>query len=174
MQDLCALNDRLQKAIGQLQLANESLKATRQELCSLDQQLEIMSQKVEILSREVFRLKDGYSHALDHVPYAALMADDDGKIEAWNAAAQQLFHLTSPTSAGIELSEIPVQSSLRKTLSRKHRAAVEHGYPLILKDQAIHVGRTNHRMDVQFTSQGLLIFMSSPSRDGAVGLSAAS
>jgi hypothetical protein len=51
---------------------------------------------------------------------------------------------------------------------------VEHGHPLMLRDQVIQVGRTIHRMDVQFTSQGLVIFMSSPAREGSVGLSAAS
>jgi PAS domain-containing protein len=163
------VNDRLAKAIGQLQLANQSLRVSRQELCWLDQQLEIMNQEVEVLRREVVRLRVGYSHALDYVPYAALMADEDGTIEAWNAAAQQLFDLAALGSAGIDLSEVPVQPSLRKTLSRKHRAAVERGHPLILKDQEIQVGRTIHRMDVQFTSQGLVIFISS-----AVGLSAAS
>jgi PAS domain-containing protein len=174
MQDLCSLNDKLQKAIGQLQLANESLRVSRQELCALDQQLDIMHHEVEILSREVVRLRDGYSHTLDHVPHPALMTDQDGKIEAWNVAAQQLFDLASRASPGFDLSEIPVQSSLRKTLSRKQRAAVEHGHALMLRDQAIHVGRTIRRMDVHFTSQGLVIFMSSAARDGSVGLSAAS
>ena len=133
-----------------------------------------MSQEVEVLSREVVRLRDGYAHTLNYVPHPALMADEDGTIEAWNAAAQQLFKLAPPASSGIDLSEIPVQPGLRKTLSRKHRAAVEHGHPLMLRGQMIHVGRTMHRMDVQFTSQGLVIFMSSPAREGSVGLSAAS
>ena len=87
---------------------------------------------------------------------------------------QRLFKLAAPASTSIDLLDIPVQHSLRKTLSRKHRAAVEHGYPLMLKGQVIHVRRTTHHMDVQFTAQGLVIFMSSPAREGLVGLSAAS
>jgi hypothetical protein len=67
-----------------------------------------------------------------------------------------------------------VQPSRRKTLSRKHRAAEEHGHPLMLKGQVIHVRRTTHHIDVQFTAQGLVIFMSSPAGEGSVGLSAAS
>jgi hypothetical protein len=59
------LNDRLAKAVEQLQQANASLGATRQELCSLDEQLDIMCQGVEVLSREVARLKDGYSPTLN-------------------------------------------------------------------------------------------------------------
>jgi PAS domain-containing protein len=94
------------------------------------------------------------------------MVDEDGTIEACNAAAQQLFNLEVLAPTGIDLGEIPVQPALRKTLSRKHRAALEHGHPLMLKDQAIQVGRTVHRMDVQFTSPGLVIFMSSPAREG--------
>jgi PAS domain-containing protein len=174
MQDLCLLNTRLQKAIGQLQLANETLKATRQEMSSLDQQLDMMSQEIEILHREVARLRDGYSQTLDHVPYPTLMADEDGTIEAWNAAAQRLFNLVPTKAAGIDLSEIPVQDSLKKTICRKHRAAVERGHPLVVKDLVVHVGRTTHHMDVQFTSQGLVIFVSVPAREGAVTLSSAS
>ncbi len=174
MQDLCSLNRRLQKATGQLQLANESLRVTRRDLCLLDEQLDILNQEAEVLSREIVRLRDSYSHTLNHVPYPALMADEDGTIEAWNSAAQELLNLAAVASAAIDLSEIPVQPALRKTISRKHRAAVEHGHPLTLKDQAIQVGRTTHRMDVQFTSHGLVIFMSSPARDGTVDLSAAS
>jgi PAS domain-containing protein len=174
MQDLCLLTDELQKAIGQLQAANESLRAAREELHLLDEELDIMNQEAEVLSREIVRLRESHAHTLNHVPYPALMADEDGAIEAWNSAAQQLFDLAAVASTGIDLSEIPVQPALRKTISRKHRAAVEHGHPLTLKDQVIRVARTTHRMDVQFTSQGLVIFMSSPARDGAVGLSAAS
>jgi hypothetical protein len=44
----------------------------------------------------------------------------------------------------------------------------------MLKGQVIHVRRTTHHMDVQFTAQGLVIFMSSPAGEGSVGLSAAS
>jgi PAS domain-containing protein len=174
MQDLRFLNTRLAKAIGQLQLANQTLKATRHEMHSLDEQLDIMSQEIEILHREVLRLRDGYSQTLDHVPYPAFMADADGRIEACNAAAQRLFNLAPRRAANIDLSEIPVQPSLKKTICRKHRAAVERGHPLVVKDLVVQVGRATHRMDVQFTSQGLVIFMRSPAREGAVGLSAAS
>jgi len=174
MQDLCLLNDKLAKAMEQLQLANEVLRAARHEIGSLDQQLDIMCQEVEVLSREVARLKDGYSHTLNHVPYPAVMADEDGVIEAWNAAAQRLFKLAAPPPTSMDLSDIPVQPSLRKTLSRKHRAAVEHGHSLMLKGQVIHVGRTTRHMDVQFTAQGLVIFMSSLAREGTIGLSVAS
>jgi PAS domain-containing protein len=174
MQDLRFLNTRLAKAIGQLQLANQTLKTTRQEMCSLDQQIDMMAQEIEILHREVLRLREGYSQTLDHVPYPAFMADEDGRIEAWNAAAQRLFNLVPSRAANIDLSEIPVQPSLKKTICRKHRAAVEHGHPLVVKGQVVQVGRATHHMDLRFTSQGLVIFMRSPAGEGAVGLSAAS
>jgi PAS domain-containing protein len=174
MQDLRLLNAKLQKAIAQLQSANQTLRSARSEICSLDQQLEIMSQEVEVLTREIVRLRDGYSHALDHVPHPALIADEDGRVESWNAAAQQLFGLAPSASARFELSEIPVQNSMQKTLSRKHRAALENGHPMVLKDQHIQVGRTVHKMDVQITSQGLVVFINSSGREGAVGLSVAS
>ena len=181
-QDLRLVNERLEKAIEQLRQANESLKVTNRELYSLNHQLEMMNEEVEILSREVDRLKDGYVYTLDHVPYPALMADHKGKIEVWNAAAQQLFHLAPTASVGIDLSEIPVQRSLGRALSRQHREVVEHGDPLTLKDQVVRVKPAIHRMDVHFNALGrhrsgtgvLVIFKNSPTRDGIVSLWAAS
>jgi PAS domain-containing protein len=171
------IDDRLERAIEQLRLANEALQVSNQELCSLTNQLEILNQEAEALSQEVLRLRDGYAHALDHMPYPVMLTDKDGKLEVWNAAAQQLFNLAPDASVGIDLSEIPVQPSIGQALSRKHRAVVERGAPLMLRNQPIHVKRTIHQMDVHFTSlfgdrsrAGILVaFMSSPARDGVVG-----
>jgi PAS domain-containing protein len=136
----------------------------------------MMNQEVEMLSHEVVRLRDGYRHILDHVPYPAVLADKDGKIEVWNAAARQLFNLAPYASVGIDLSEIPVQPSLRQALRGKHRAVVERGTPFVLRNQLVHVKRAIHRMDVHFTSISrdrcsadvLVAFMSSPAWDGVV------
>jgi PAS domain-containing protein len=172
------VNERLEKAIEQLRLANEALQLTSHELGALNNQLEIMSEEVENLSQEVVRLRDGYTHALNHIPYPVVLVDKEGKIEALNTAAQQLFHLAPDVSAGMDLSEFPVQPSLGRTLSRKHRTVVERGTPLMLRNQLVHVKRAIHRMDVNFTSISrqrcnadvLVAFMSSPAWDGVVTL----
>jgi PAS domain-containing protein len=167
-----SINERLEKAIEQLRLANEALQVTGHELATLNNQLEMMNEEMERLNQEVVGLRDGYAHALNHMPYPVVLADEEGKIEAWNTAAQQLFHLAFD-GVGIDLSEFPVQPSLGRALRRKHRAVVEGGTTLMLSNQRVHVKRAIHYMDVHFTSlsrerssHGVLVtFVSSPARD---------
>ncbi len=121
------VNERLEKVIEQLRLANEALQVAGHALGTLNNQLEMMHEEMERLSQEVVRLREGYAHAFDHVPYPVVMTDQEGKIEAWNTAAQKLFHLALDTWVGIDLSEFPVQPSLGRALRRKHRAVVEGG-----------------------------------------------
>ena len=170
------INERLEWAIEQLRLANEAVRVSNQELCSLSDQIERMNEVAEALKQEVIRLRDGYAHALDHIPYPVMLTDKDGKLTVWNAAAQQLFDLTPNGSAGIGLSEIPVQPSVRQALSRKHRAVVECGAPVMLRNQPIHVKRAIHRMDVHFTCQvqdrssaGVLVAFLTPAGDEVAG-----
>lgn len=146
------VNERLERAIEQLRMANEALQASNKEFCSLNSQFEIIKEEAEALNQEVLRLRDGYAYALDQIPYPVMLTDKDGKLEVWNAAAQQLFNFAPDTSVGIDLSEIPVQPSMGQALSRKHRAVVECGAPLMLRNQPIHVKRAIHLMDVHFTS----------------------
>ncbi len=168
------VNEKLERAIEQLRLTHLTLQVTSQELCALNHQLEMMNEEVESLNQEVVRLRDGYTRALDHLPHPAVLADEQGKIEAWNTAAQKLFHLALDASVGLDLSEFPVQPSLGQALSRKHRAVVERGTTLMLRNQLVHVKRAIHRMDVHFTSlsreqssHGVLVtFVISPARDG--------
>lgn len=172
------VNERLEKAIEQLRLANQALQVTGHELGTLNNQLEMMNEEMERLSQEVVRLRDGYAHTLNHVPYPVVLADKEGKIEAWNTAAQKLFHLALDAWVGIDLSEFPVQPSLGRALRRKHRAVVEGGVTMMLSNQLVHVKRAIHRMDVHFTSlsrerssQGVLVmFVSSPARDEVVSV----
>ncbi len=172
------VNEQLEEAIEQLRLANQALQATGHELGTLNHQLEMMHEEMERLSQEVVRLRDGYAHALNHVPYPAVLADKEGKIEAWNTAAQKLFHLALDAWVGIDLSEFPVQPSLGRALRRKHRAVVEGTTTLTLSNQLVQVKRTILRMDVHFTSLSrerashgvLLTFMTSPARDKVVSV----
>src|ERR1700677_345172 len=99
------VNEQLEAAIEQLRLANEALQVTSHELGALNHQLEMMSEEVENLSQEVVRLRAGYSNAFNHIPYPVVLVDKKGKVEAWNTAAQQLFHLASDASVGMDLSE---------------------------------------------------------------------
>jgi PAS domain-containing protein len=107
-------------------------------------------------------------YTLDHVPYPALLADSAGKIKLWNRAAQQMFNLLDDAHAGIDLSEIAVQPSLRQILSRKHRAVVERGSALVLRNQVVQVTAALYRMDVHFASlsAGILVVF----RDAIAGL----
>jgi nitrogen fixation/metabolism regulation signal transduction histidine kinase len=170
------VNERLEKAIEQLRLANKALEVTGHELGTLNNQLEMMHEEMEKLSQEVVRLRDGYAHALDHLPYPVVLADKEGKIEAWNTSAQKLFHLSLDAWVGIDLSEFPVQPSLGRALRRKHRAVVEGGSASMLSNQLVHVKRAIHRMDVHFTSLSrersshgvLVMFLTSPARDEVV------
>jgi nitrogen fixation/metabolism regulation signal transduction histidine kinase len=170
------INEKLEMAIEQLRLANEALEVTGHELGTLNNQLEMMNEEMERLRQEVIRLREGYAHAFEHVPYPVVLADKEGKIEGWNTAAQQLFHLALEAWVGSDLSEFPVQPSLGRALRRKHRAVIEGGTTLMLSNQLVRVKRAIHRMDVHFTalsrersSQGVLImFVSAPARDGLV------
>jgi PAS domain-containing protein len=170
------VNQKLEKAIEQLRLANEGLKTASYGVAVLNNQLEWMHEELESLSRQVVHLRAGYTQALDHMPFPAVLTDREGKVEAWNTAAQQIFHLAVDASVGIDLSEFPVQPSLGQVLSRKLRAVVEGG-TTPLRNQLVHVKRTVHRMDVHFTSLSrrsthgvLVMFVSSPARDGVVPL----
>ena len=111
-----------------------------------------MQQEVEMLSHEVVRLKDSYVYTLDHVPYPVFLSDGAGKVKLWNRAAQRIFNLLDDAHAGIDLSEIAVQPSLRQILSRKHRAVVERGSALVLRNQVVQVTAALYRMDVHFAS----------------------
>ncbi len=172
------VNERLEMAIEQLRLANEALEVAGHELGTLNNQLEMMHEEMERLSQEVVRLREGYAHTLNHVPYPVVLADREGKIEAWNTAAQALFHLALDAWVGIDLSEFPVQPSLGRALSRKHRAVVEGGAASMLSNQLVQVKRAIHRMDVHFTSlsrerssHGVLVtFVTSPARDEVVSV----
>jgi nitrogen fixation/metabolism regulation signal transduction histidine kinase len=172
------VNERLEMAIEQLRLANEALQITGHELGTLNDQMEVMNDEMEKLRQEVTRLRDGYAHAFEHVPYPVVLADKEGKIEAWNTAAQQLFHLAIGAWVGIDLSEFPVQPSLGRALRRKHRAVMEGGTTLMLSNQLVQVKRAIHRMDVHFTSlsrehsrHGVLVkFVSLAARDEVVSL----
>jgi nitrogen fixation/metabolism regulation signal transduction histidine kinase len=172
------VNERLEEAIEQLRLANEALEVTGHEIGTLNNQLEMMYDEMEKLSQKVVRLRGGYAHALNHLPYPVVLADKEGKIEAWNTAAQKLFHLALDAWVGIDLSEFPVQPSLGRALRRKHRAVVEGGAASMLSNQLVHVKRAIHRMDVHFTSlsrerssHGVLVtFVTSPARDEEVSV----
>jgi PAS domain-containing protein len=154
-----SVNEQLEKAIEQMRTANEALLATQRELHSLTTLLDTMHQRVDLLGHELVRLKDSYAYTLDHVPYPALLADGAGKIKIWNRAAQQMFNLLDDAHLGIDLSEIAVQPSLRLILSRKHRAAVERGNALVLRNQVVQVAAALYRMDVHFASlsAGILV-----------------
>jgi transcriptional regulator with PAS, ATPase and Fis domain len=154
-----SVNEQLEKAIEQMRMANDALLATQRELHSLTTLVDTMHQKVELLSHELVRLRDSYVYTLDHVPYPALLADSAGKIKLWNRAAQQMFNLLDDAHAGIDLSEIAVQPSLRQILSRKHRIVVERGSALVLRNQVVQVTAALYRMDVHFASlsAGILV-----------------
>jgi PAS domain-containing protein len=162
------VNEQLEKAIEQMRLANEALLATQQELHSLTTLLSTMHEEVEFLSHELVRLRDGYVHTLDHVPYPALLTDRTGKVELWNRAAQRMFDISNNVGAGIDLSEVPVQPSLQQILSRKHRAMVERGGANVLRNQVVQVAAALYRMDVHFASlsAGVLVVF----RDTIAGL----
>jgi transcriptional regulator with PAS, ATPase and Fis domain len=162
------VNEQLEKAIEQMRIANEALLATQQELHSLTTMLDTMQREVEVLSYEVVRLRDGYVHTLDHLPYPALLTDRFEKVELWNRAAQRMFNIANDAYAGIDLCDIPVQPSLRQILSRKHRAVVESGSVLVLRNQVVQVTAALYRMDVHFASlsAGILVVF----RDTIAGL----
>jgi transcriptional regulator with PAS, ATPase and Fis domain len=163
-----SVNEQLEKAIEQMRVANEALLITQRELHSLTTLVDTMHLEVELLSHELFQLRDSYVYTLDHVPYPALLADHAGKVKLWNRAAQQVFKLSDDAHAGIDLSEIAVQPSLRQILSRKHRIVVERGRALVLRNQVVQVMAALYRMDVHFASlsAGILVVF----RDTTAGL----
>lgn len=163
-----SVNEQLEKAIEQMRVTSEALLTTQRELHSLTILLDTMQQEVELLSHELVRLRDSYVYTLDHVPYPALLADGAGKVKLWNRAAQQMFKLSDDAHAGIDLSEIAVQPSLRQILSRKHRIVVERESALVLRNQVVQVTAALYRMDVHFASlsAGVLVVF----RDTIAGL----
>jgi PAS domain-containing protein len=173
-----SVNEQLEKAIEQLRQANEALQLTADALGTLNSQLETMHEEVEDLSQEVVRLRESYVEAFDHVPCPVLLVDKAGRIEAWNTAAQQLFHLPVDISAGIDLSEFPVPPGLGRKLSRKHRAVLEGGTSEMLRNQLVQGKRAIHIMDVHFASLSrdrlsqavVMTFVSSPAREEVVTL----
>ena len=162
------VNEQLEKTIEQMRVTNAALLATRQELHSLTTLLDTMQQEVEMLSHELKRLKDGYLHTLDHVPYPVLLSDGAGRVEFWNRAAQRIFKFADDVHAGIDISRIPVQPSLQQILTRRHRAVAESGGSVVLRNQVVQVMAALYRMDVHFASlsAGILVVF----RDTIAGL----
>jgi PAS domain-containing protein len=154
-----SVNGQLEKAIEQMRMANEALLTTQRELHSLTTLLDTMQHEVELLSHELFRLRNSYVYTLDHVPYPALLADNAGRVTLWNRAAQQMFNVSDDAHAGIDLSQIAVQSSLRQILSTKHREVVERGGTVVLRNQVVQVRAALHRTDVHLASlsAGILV-----------------
>ncbi len=163
-----SVNEQLEKTIEQMRVTSETLLTTQRELHALTILLDSMQQEVEFLSHELVRLRNSYVYTLDHVPYPALLADGAGKVKLWNRAAQQMLKLSEDAHAGIDLSEIAVQPSLRQILSRKHRIVVERGSALVLRNQVVQVTAALYRMDVHFAylSAGVLVVF----RDTIAGL----
>ena len=165
---LAVVNMQVENAIEQLRLANQALLATHQELYSLTSLVESMHNELDALSDEIARLRDGYAYTLDHVPHPVLLADAEGRVEIWNQSAQEMFNLEGDASTGIDLCQIPVQPSLRQILIQKHRAVVERGRALMLKNQLVQVKPALYRVDVHFASLsgGVLVVF----RDALAGL----
>lgn len=150
-EELQSTNEELETTNEELQSTNEELETTNEELQSLNEELENMNEELEFRTREFDSLNSRYAETLERMPWAVGVLDHEGRLQFWNSAAQRLFDLEARSVVGLELSQLPVQPSLRDTLVRRRKAMHDYVAPVVLRNQELRLKRTTAKFDIHLT-----------------------
>ena len=150
-EELQSTNEELETTNEELQSTNEELETTNEELQSLNEELENMNEELEVRTRELDSVNSRYAETLERMPWAVTVLDSNGKVQFWNSAAQKLFDLEAKSVVGLELSQLPIQPSLRDALVRRRNSMNEGKTPTHLRNQELTLSRSIMRFDVHLT-----------------------
>ena len=150
-EELQSTNEELETTNEELQSTNEELETTNEELQSLNEELENMNEELEVRSRELDAVNSRYAETLERMPWAVTVLDSEGKVQFWNSAAQKLFDLQAKSVVGLDLSQLPIQPSLRDALVRRRNSMNDGKMPALLRNQELKLSRSSLRFDVHLT-----------------------
>jgi two-component system CheB/CheR fusion protein len=150
-EELQSTNEELETTNEELQSTNEELETTNEELQSLNEELENMNEELEFRTRELDQVNSRYAETIERMPWAVTVLDSDGRIQFWNSAARRLFDLEARSVIGLELSQLPIDRSLRDALVRRRKAAQAGKAPAVLRNQSVRTKRTTVQFDVHLT-----------------------
>ena len=150
-EELQSTNEELETTNEELQSTNEELETTNEELQSLNEELENMNEELEFRTRELDSLNSRYAETLERMPWAVTVLDSEGKVRFWNSAAQKLFDLQANSVIGLELSQLPIQPTLRDALVRRRKSMDAGKTPTLLRNQELRFKRWTLKFDVHLT-----------------------
>ncbi len=170
-EELQSTNEELETTNEELQSTNEELETTNEELHSLNEELETTNDELERRTRELDEVSTRYGKILEQMPTPVVLVADDGSIVIWNPAAERLFALSSRGVVGLKLSQLPLPSTLRRVLVRRHKSTLTAQERSSLRNQRLKIGASTRHVDLQFmpidspSLRGVLI-MFDPFRSG--------
>ncbi len=170
-EELHSANEELETTNEELQSTNEELETTNEELHSLNEELETTNDELERRTRELDEVSTRYGKILEQMPTPVVLVSDDGSIVIWNPAAERLFALSSRGVVGLKLSQLPLPSTLRRVLVRRHKNTITSQEKSSVRNQRLKVGAATRNVDMQFmpidspSLRGVLI-MFDPFRSG--------
>ncbi len=150
-EELQSTNEELETTNEELQSTNEELETTNEELQSLNEELENMNEELEFRTRELDSLNSRYAETLERMPWAVMVLDSEGRVQFWNTASRKLFDLEARSVVGLELSQLPIDTSLRAALVRRQKAIGERSTPMLLRNQHLNSTRSKMVFDVHLT-----------------------
>jgi two-component system CheB/CheR fusion protein len=174
-EELQSTNEELETTNEELQSTNEELETTNEYLQSLNEELENMNEELEFRTRELDALNGRYAETLERMPWAVMVLDSEGRVQFWNTASRKLFDLEARAVVGLELTQLPIEPSLRAALVRRRKAVDERKTPMLLRHQHLNSKRAKMAFDVHLTplnrdgGKPSLLLMFAPQNPGVDG-----
>jgi transcriptional regulator with PAS, ATPase and Fis domain len=148
-EELQSTNEELETTNEELQSTNEELETTNEELQSLNEELENMNEELEVRTRELDSVNLRYSDTLERMPWPVMVVDGEANFQFWNSAAQRLFQIAARSVVGVQMSLVPIEAELRKTLIRgTQKARTSQKAVMLRQESAAKTGLNN--MEVRF------------------------
>jgi two-component system CheB/CheR fusion protein len=150
-EELQSTNEELETTNEELQSTNEELETTNEELQSLNEELETTNEELSSRTRELDEVNSRYSEMMERMPWPVLLVNDDGVVYMFNSAAQKLFGFASPSDKGMKLQELPLDTTARQAILRRHRAVLLSNRQSNLLDFHLTTNRFEGLADIHFT-----------------------
>src|SRR5258708_5438907 len=150
-EELQSTNEELETTNEELQSTNEELETTNEELQSLNEELETTNEELSSRTRELDEVNARYSEMMERMPWPVFLVDKDSVIHMFNSAAQKFFGFAHPSSKGIKLEELPLDSRTRQVMARRLHAVVRTSKQSAIRDCRLATNRFNGVADIFFT-----------------------
>jgi len=129
-------NEELQSANEELQTTNEELQSTNEELETTNEELQSTNAELDATNRELAQRTEEMN-AVGHVQRtiirtlsaAVVVLDEEGRVQAWNLAAERLLGISEDEALGQLLWTLHIPALPRPAV-QKMRKALTQGAPL--------------------------------------------